>query len=60
MVSAGYLREIPADPITGKRDWRLDYTDAVLSPEQTATGIGDVHSASDRISPFEGTAYSTW
>jgi hypothetical protein len=32
----------------------------VLSPDQTGTGITHVHSASDKVSPFEGTAYNTW
>ena len=61
LVSAGYLREVPTDPITGKKDWLVDYeTDVLISPEQTSTGISDVHSASDRISSFEGTPYNTW
>ncbi len=60
LVAAGYLREIPKDPITGQRDWRLEYDDAFLSPDQLATGISDVHSNSDRVSPFEGTPYSSW
>lgn len=61
LVSAGYLREVPTDPITGKKDWLVDYeTDVLFSPEQTSTGVSNVHSASDRISPFEGTAYNSW
>ncbi|MCL6565137.1 MAG: type II secretion system GspH family protein [Acidobacteriia bacterium] len=60
LVAAGYLREIPKDPITGQRDWRVEYDDAFLSPDQLATGISDVHSNSDKISPFEGTPYSSW
>ena len=61
LVSAGYLREVPTDPITGKKDWIVDYeTDVLYSPEQTSTGVSNVHSASDRVSPFEGTPYNTW
>ena len=61
LVSAGYLREVPTDPITLKKDWLVDYeTDVLFSPEQTSTGVSNVHSASDRISPFEGTAYNLW
>ncbi|MBI3483954.1 MAG: prepilin-type N-terminal cleavage/methylation domain-containing protein [Acidobacteria bacterium] len=38
LVSAGYLREVPTDPITGKKDWLVDYeTDVLFSPEQTST-----------------------
>ena len=61
LVSAGYLREVPVDPMTGKKDWLVDYeTEVLFSPEQTSTGISNVHSASDRASPFEGTAYNSW
>jgi len=61
LVSAGYLREVPTDPITGKKDWLVDYeTDVLFSPEQTSTGVSNVHSASDKVSPFEGTAYNSW
>lgn len=60
LVSAGYLRAIPNDPITGTKDWTVDTSDILLSPEQTSTGITDVHSSSDQISPFENTAYSSW
>jgi|SRR5665213_308421 len=60
LVSAGYLREIPTDPITRARDWHSDFEDVMLSPEQTANGITDVHSSSDTVSSFEGTAYNSW
>ena len=61
LVSAGYLREVPTDPITLKKDWIVDFeTDVLFSPEQSSTGVSNVHSASDRVSPFEGTAYNTW
>jgi general secretion pathway protein G len=61
LVGAGYLREVPVDPITGKKDWNVIFeTDVLFSPEQTGTGISDVKSSSDKISPFEGTPYSSW
>lgn len=60
LVQAGYLREIPTDPITRNKDWTTVTEDILLSPEQQGTGITDVHSASDQISPFENTPYSTW
>lgn len=61
LVSAGYLREIPVDPMTRKKDWIVDYeTEVLFSPEQTSTGISNVLSASDKISPFEGTPYNLW
>ncbi len=59
LVSAGYVREIPAD-ITGARDtWVVVEEDVMLSVDQTQPGIIDVHSGSELISS-EGTPYSSW
>jgi general secretion pathway protein G len=55
-----YLREIPTDPITNAKDWHVDTGDTVMSPDQTTTGIVDVHSNSDRVSPLDGTPYNAW
>jgi len=60
LVAAGYLREIPTDPITQRKDWRVVYEDVSLSPDQAGTGISDVFSTSDKISPTEKTPYSSW
>jgi general secretion pathway protein G len=60
LVASQYLRSVPRDPITNQRDWQVVSEDIVLSPDQSATGMTDVHSASDQVSPFEGTAYSSW
>jgi len=60
LVSQGYLREIPTDKMTGEKDWTTESDELVLSPEQTTSGISDVHSASNQVSPFDGTAYSSW
>ena len=60
LVSAGYLREIPTDPITHRKDWVTESSDLLLSPDQTTPGITDVHSASSDTSPFENTPYSSW
>jgi general secretion pathway protein G len=60
LVSAGYLRQVPTDPITQQRDWVPVTEDILLTPEQTTVGISDVHSASNEVSPFENTAYSSW
>ena len=61
LVSAGYLRQIPVDPITGRNDtWKTDEEDYALSVDEPDTGgIKDVHSGSDAISS-DGTAYSSW
>lgn len=60
LVSAKYLREVPTDPITSAKDWVPEFEDVVLSPDQSGTGMTNVHSASATVSPFEGTAYNTW
>jgi general secretion pathway protein G len=60
LVAAQYLRSVPNDPITNKKDWQLVFEDVQLSPDQTGSGITDVHSSSDLVSPFEGTPYSSW
>lgn len=61
LVSAGYLRAIPVDPVTGAKDWVTENSDVLESPDEASGGgINDVHSASDKQSPFEGTAYSSW
>ena len=59
LVTEGYLRDIPVDPITGARDWKIDMEDALRSVNQTEPGIFDIHSASDKKG-LDGTPYSEW
>jgi general secretion pathway protein G len=60
LVSEGYLRTVPVDPITGSADsWRIEMEDAMSSVNQTEPGIFDVKSGSDAVS-LEGTPYSEW
>jgi general secretion pathway protein G len=60
LVTAGYLREVPLDPVTRSKDWRTESSDTLLSPEQSSGGIVDVHSSSDQASSMSGTPYSSW
>jgi general secretion pathway protein G len=60
LVEAGYLREIPVDPTTRNREWHTEFENVLQSVDQTSSGITDVHSTSDAVSPFEGTPYSSW
>jgi general secretion pathway protein G len=60
LVDAKYLREIPVDPMTRATDWQLTFGDTVLSPDQSSTGIEDVHSNSSGTSLFEKTPYNAW
>lgn len=60
LVSDGYLRQVPVDPMTGSDStWKIIMEDAMNSIDQTEPGIFDVKSGSDRIS-LEGTPYSEW
>lgn len=60
LVSNNYLSRIPDDPMTGTSDWVTASDDVGYSPEQSCYGITDVKSASDKVSPFDNTAYSSW
>jgi len=59
LVSAGYLRDVPLDPMTGSKDWRTIMEDATQSVNQTEPGIFDVRSGSDKTG-LDGTPYSEW
>ena len=60
LTSAGYLKKIPNDPITGQPDWTVDQEENTIdSPDQQEGGINDVHSSSTATAS-DGTAYSTW
>lgn len=58
LVSAGYMREIPLDPITDQKDWSIVTGDDPYSSE-AGSGIIDVHSSANEVSS-EGTPYSEW
>ena len=60
LVSEGYLREVPMDPMTDSNTtWRVVMEDALQSVNQTEPGIYDVKSGSDKIG-LDGTPYSEW
>ncbi len=61
LVDAGYLRGgIPQDPITRSNEtWQVDVEEVPLGPQESASGVVDVHSGSEEIS-LEGTPYSNW
>src|SRR5262249_16468861 len=60
LVDAGYFRELPVDPITNSNStWQTVADTAVAAPEQTETGIVDLHSGATTVSS-EGTPYNTW
>jgi general secretion pathway protein G len=59
LVSEGYLREVPYDPMTGSNQWRTIQEDAVQSVNQSEPGIFDIKSQSDKIG-LDGTPYAEW
>lgn len=59
LVTEGYLRAVPVDPIMGNDEWRTIQEDSLTAVDQTEPGIYDVRSLSDQIS-LEGTPYSEW
>ena len=60
LVSEGYLRDLPLDPITKRRDtWRVVMEDTLRSVDQKEPGIFDVHSGAEGTS-LDGSKYSEW
>ena len=60
LVTEGYLRAVPIDPITGSdQTWRKIVEDSLSAVDQTQPGIFDVRSGSD-LTSLEGTPYSEW
>ena len=59
LVSDGYLRDVPKDPITGTNDWKIIMEDAGQAVNSAEPGIFDIRSTSGKISP-DGTHYSDW
>ena len=60
LVSDGYLRIVPVDPMTGSSEsWKIIMEDATTSINQAEPGIFDVKSGSDKTS-LDGTAYADW
>ena len=58
LVTSGYMREVPKDPITDNTDWEVKSGDDPYSTEG-GSGIIDVHSSSSDVS-ISGTPYSEW
>jgi general secretion pathway protein G len=61
LVTAGYLRAIPKDPMTGRTDtWITTESDVLSTPDQTDSGgIDDVHSGAQGTAS-DGSSYNTW
>ena len=62
LVQAGYLKQIPTDPVTSQANWNWHTADegTIMSPdEQDEGGIDDVYSSSNDIGT-DGVAYSQY
>ena len=58
LVTMGYIREIPPDPITGDTDWEVDIEEDTIS-RQGGQGVVDVHSAAPGEG-LDGISYSDY
>lgn len=60
LATAGYIKSVPKDPMTDSATtWTTENEDSLMAVDQTAPGIVDVHSGSDKTGT-DGTAYNTW
>src|ERR1700693_1103091 len=59
LVNEHYLKEIPTDPFTKKKDWVPYFSDTLMPTGQMTTGISDVHSNSSQVGST-GRSYKTW
>ena len=60
LVSDGYLRQVPQDPITGSdQTWKIIMEDAPVGGSNSSPGIFDVRSGSDKTG-LDGTPYADW
>lgn len=60
LVQAGYLKNIPVDPMTNKSDtWITSQSQDLTSITETQGGIDDVHSGSQGLAS-DGTTYNNW
>lgn len=60
LITDGYLKSIPIDPMTHSSDsWVTDTSDELSSVDQTEPGIDNVHSGSEETGS-DGQPYSSW
>ena len=59
LVDEGYLRKLPADPMTGSADWEVVMSEQDPDNPSDTPGVYDVKSASTSSSQ-SGTPYNEW
>jgi len=59
LKTAGYVDQIPNDPMTGEPNWEVEQDQVLLSIYQQDPGVTGVHSASNATGST-GEPYSSW
>jgi general secretion pathway protein G len=59
LVTDGYMRKLPLDPMTNQANWELVPAEPDPDNPEEQPGVYDVHSASEQIS-MSGTPYNEW
>ena len=60
LVSEGYIREIPEDPITNSKDtWRTEQAEPDANNPASGIGIDNVFSGSEETA-LDGSKYADW
>jgi general secretion pathway protein G len=60
LVSEGYLRQVPQDPMTGSdQTWRVIMEDTPVGGSNSAPGVFDVRSGSEKVA-LDGSNYADW
>lgn len=60
LVSEGYIREVPTDPMTKSKDtWQTEAAEPDPNNPSSTGGIDNVKSGSERTA-LDGTRYSDW
>ncbi|HVM75221.1 MAG TPA: prepilin-type N-terminal cleavage/methylation domain-containing protein [Candidatus Saccharimonadales bacterium] len=59
LVDGHYLRSVPVDPVC-RQEWVVHFSDTVISPDQSGSGIDDVHSACEGTGQSDQRPYSEW
>jgi len=60
LVTAGYLRSLPQDPITGEDStWQIEYAPWEMVDEGQIAGVFNIHSGAEGEG-LDGTPYAEW
>jgi general secretion pathway protein G len=59
LVDAQYIRQIPTDPMTARKDWALEFCEMAANQSYSLKGLCDLHSSSKKTG-LDGPRYSDW